>query len=62
VRDLYLLASNWKSTLPGAPAPALSPDLDLLLTSFGLPPVEVPEPTAAAALLGLGACALRRRC
>jgi hypothetical protein len=61
VRDLYLLASNWKSTLPGAPAPALSPDLDLLLTSFGLPPVEVPEPTAAAALLALGACALRRR-
>jgi hypothetical protein len=61
VRDLYLLASNWKSTLPGAPAPALSPDLDLLLTSFGLPPAQGPEPTAAAALLALGACALRRR-
>jgi autotransporter-associated beta strand protein len=55
VRDLYEMALNWQL---GVASPGAAPSLDLLLSSFGLPPIAVPEPStiglmAAAALLGL---------
>jgi hypothetical protein len=59
VADLKLLADNWQQ---GVPAPALGLSLDTLLAAFSLPPVEVPEPGALAAVgLGFAAFAGRRR-
>jgi hypothetical protein len=59
VSDLYLLAQNWQQ---GVSTPALGPDLNLLLASFGLP-TAVPEPTSIG-LIGMGlvgALSARRR-
>jgi autotransporter-associated beta strand protein len=59
VADLKLLAANWQL---GAPASALGLSLDTLLAAFSLPPVEVPEPGALAAVgLVFAAFAGRRR-
>jgi hypothetical protein len=55
---LKLLAANWQV---GSTAPAVS--LDGLLASLDLPPVQVPEPSAACIIaFASGAIALRRRC
>jgi hypothetical protein len=57
VADLKILANNWQS---GTAAPTVS--LDALLISFGLPLVEVPEPTTAGIIAGtVGWAALSRR-
>jgi hypothetical protein len=59
VRDLYEFALNWQLGV-AAPGPA-APSLDLLLSSFGLPPIAVPEPATVGLLAGAALLGLRRR-
>jgi T5SS/PEP-CTERM-associated repeat protein len=57
VNDLGLLATNWQAGVGGP----LSPALDEILMSLGLPSVAVPEPAGLLLCGGSGLCLRRRR-